>query len=116
HSFGRTTNNPLLTQLKPENEVWINTDVAKEWGLTNGQYIQLENQDGVVGNRVKVKITERVRPDCVFMVHGFGHSQKKLRRSYMKGAGVTPLITRTKTDPIMGGVGIRHNFVTFNLS
>lgn len=116
HSFGRTTNNPLLTQLKPENEVWVNSDVAKEWGLANGQYIQLENQDGVVGNRVKVKITERVRPDCVFMVHGFGHSQKKLRRSYMKGAGVTPLITRTKTDPIMGGVGIRHNFVTFNLS
>jgi thiosulfate reductase/polysulfide reductase chain A len=115
HSFGRTTNNALLTQLKPENEVWINTDVAGEWGLANGQYIQLENQDGVVGNRVKVKITERVRPDCVFMVHGFGHSQKKLKRSYMKGAGVTPLITRTKTDPIMGGVGIRHNFVTFKV-
>jgi thiosulfate reductase/polysulfide reductase chain A len=115
HSFGRTTNNPLLTQLDPENEVWINPDVAREWGIKPGQYIALENQDGVVSNRVKVKVTERIRPDCVFMVHGFGHTQKKLRRSYMKGASVTQLISRTKTDPIMGGVGIRHNFVTFKV-
>lgn len=115
HSFGRTTNNPLLTQLKPENEVWVNVHIAREWGLKNGQYIQLENQDGVVSNKVKVKITQRVRPDAVFMVHGFGHSQKKLRRSYKRGAAVQKLITRTKTDPIMGGVGIRMNFVTFKV-
>lgn len=115
HSFGRTTNNPLLTQLAPENELWVNTDVAKEWGLKNGQYVQLINQDDELGQKVKVKVTERIRPDAVFMVHGFGHNQKKMRRSFNKGAAVQPLITRTKTDPIMGGVGIRHNFVTFKV-
>ncbi|MCP4146704.1 MAG: molybdopterin-dependent oxidoreductase [bacterium] len=112
HSFGRTTNNPILTQLKPENQLWINSDVAKEWSLKNGQTIRLENQDGVVGDPVKVKITERIRTDCVFMVHGFGHKQKKLKRSYNKGASVTDLITRTNTDTVMGGIGIRGNFVT----
>ncbi|MBI4618753.1 MAG: molybdopterin-dependent oxidoreductase [Desulfobacterales bacterium] len=115
HSFGRTANNPLLTQMYPENEIWINTDVSKEWGLKDGQYLKLENQDGVVSNRVKVKVTERIRTDCVYMVHGFGHDQKKLKRSYMKGASDTGLITRTKIDPIMGGVGMRGNFVTFNV-
>jgi thiosulfate reductase / polysulfide reductase chain A len=115
HSFGRTTNNRLLTQLKPENEVWVNVDIAKEWGLKNGQYIRLENQDGAISKPVKVKVTGRVRPDCVFMVHGFGHTQKKLKRSYNKGAAVQTLITRTKTDPIMGAVGIRGNFVTFKV-
>ncbi|RJP58789.1 MAG: nitrate reductase [Deltaproteobacteria bacterium] len=115
HSFGRTTNNPLLTQMDPENEIWINTDVSKEWGLKDGQYLRLENQDGVVSNRVKVKVTERIRTDCVYMVHGFGHDQKKMKRSYMKGASDTGLITRTKVDPIMGGVGMRANFVTFSV-
>ncbi len=112
HSFGRTTNNPILTQLAPENEVWINSDAAKDWGIKNGQYIKLENQDGAACSPVRAKVTQRIRPDCVFMVHGFGHTQKKMRRSFMKGASVTDLITKTKTDPIMGGVGMRVNFVT----
>jgi thiosulfate reductase/polysulfide reductase chain A len=101
--------------MDPENEIWINTDVSKEWGLKDGQYLRLENQDGVVSNRVKVKVTERIRTDCVYMVHGFGHDQKKMKRSYMKGASDTGLITRTKVDPIMGGVGMRANFVTFSV-
>ncbi|MFH2012993.1 MAG: molybdopterin-dependent oxidoreductase [Pseudomonadota bacterium] len=115
HSFGRTTNNPLLTQMDPENEIWVNKDVSKEWGLKDGQYVRLENQDEIVSNKVKVKVTERIRTDCVYMVHGFGHDQKKLRRSYMKGASDDGLITRTKVDPIMGGVAMRGNFVTFKL-
>ncbi|MCP4135786.1 MAG: molybdopterin-dependent oxidoreductase [bacterium] len=112
HSFGRTTNNPILTQVKPENEVWINTSVAKEWSINNGQYIQLKNQDGTISNKVKVRVTERIRPDCVFMVHGFGHTQKKMKRSYNKGADDTALMTKISVDPIMGGNGIRNNFVT----
>lgn len=115
HSFGRTTNNPILTQLDPENEVWINSHVAKEWGLKNGQYIRLENQDNVVAGPVRVKITERIRTDCVYMVHGFGHTQKKMKRSYRKGASVADLITRTKTDPVMGAIGMRMNFVTIKV-
>ena len=29
HTFGRTTNNPLLVDLKEDNEVWINKKVAR---------------------------------------------------------------------------------------
>ncbi len=113
HSFGRTTNNPLLTELKLENEVWIHPKVAREWGIENGEYIRLENQDKVVSNKVKAKVTERIRHDCVYMVHGFGHTQKQMRRSLNRGASDTQLITRVNVDPIMGGTGMRVNFVTF---
>ena len=113
HTFSRTTNNPILTQVKSENEVWISTTVAKEWGLKNGQYVQLENQDGVKSNRIKVKVTQRIRNDCVYMVHGFGHRQKQMSRSYLKGADDNQLITKVLIDPIMGGTGMRGNFVTF---
>ena len=47
------------------------------------------------------------------MVHGFGHADKKLSRTYGRGASDTKLITNVMLDPIMGGTGMRGNFVTF---
>ncbi len=113
HTFGRTTNNPNLNDLMAENEVWINPKVAKEWGIKNREYVVLENQDGAICNKVRAKVTERIRHDCVYMVHGFGHTQKQMARSFNKGANDTDLISRINVDPIMGGTGMRVNFVTF---
>ena len=113
HTFGRTTNNPILNDLMDENLVWINPKVAKEWDIKNGEYLILENQDGKKSNKVKAKVTERIRHDCVFMVHGFGHSRKQMRRNYLRGADDQGLISKVKLDPIMGGTGMRVNFVTF---
>nr|HPM88376.1 molybdopterin dinucleotide binding domain-containing protein [Bacteroidales bacterium] len=114
HTFSRTANNPNLTDLMDENSLWVNPGVAKEWGLTSGQYIYLENQDGKRSEfPIKVRVTERIRWDSVYMVHGFGHDQKKLKRCYGKGASDTNLITKVLVDPIMGGTGMRGNFVTF---
>jgi thiosulfate reductase / polysulfide reductase chain A len=36
-----------------------------------------------------------------------------MRKTYLRGADDTGLITRVKVDPIMGGTGMRGNFVTF---
>ena len=80
--------------------------------MKSGDYVRLKNQDGVVSNRVKVKSTQRIRPDCVFMVHGFGHTAKTWRFPRGKGASDAQLITRYETDPIMGGTGMNVNFVT----
>ncbi len=114
HTFSRTSNNPNLVDLMEENTVWVNPKVAKEWDLKNGQPVYLENQDGVVSEfPVKVRVTERVRFDSVYIVHGFGHANKKLSRAYGKGVSDSQLITRVLVDPIMGGTGMRGNFVTF---
>jgi thiosulfate reductase/polysulfide reductase chain A len=114
HTFGRTSNNPNLTDLMSENKVWINPKVAREWGLKNDQEIWLKNQDEAVTDfPVKVRITERIRWDSVYIIHGFGHTQKQMTRCYGKGASDTRLLTKVLTDPIMGGTGMRGNFVTF---
>lgn len=113
HTFGRTTNNPLLFELMPENAVWINPLVASQWKLQNGDYVQLKNQDGVVSNKVRVRVTERTGPNAVFIVHGFGHTAKGLRLASGVGADDAGLMTNVKVDPIMGGTGMRSNFVTF---
>jgi len=114
HTFSRTSNNPNLTDLMHENSVWINPKVAKEWGINSGQMIWLKNQDGIVSDfPVKVRVTERIRWDSVYMVHGFGHTRKQMKRCFGKGVSDTQMITHILVDPIMGGTGMRGNFVTF---
>ena len=114
HTFSRTANNPNLVALMPENSVWINPGVAKIWGIKKDQYVWLKNQDGAISNfAVKVRTTERIRWDSVYIVHGFGHHHKPLRFAYGRGVNDTELITNVMLDPIMGGTGMRGNFVTF---
>jgi thiosulfate reductase/polysulfide reductase chain A len=80
--------------------------------LEPDQEVWLRNQDGVVSKfPIKVRITERIRYDSVYMVHGFGKSNKLLTNAYGKGASDSDLITNVKIDPIMGGTGMRENFV-----
>jgi len=114
HTFSRTANNRNLVALMPENSVWVNPQVAELWGLKKDQYVWLKNQDGVISNfLVKVRITERIRWDSVYIVHGFGHHHKPLTYAFGRGVNDTELITSIKIDPIMGGTGMRGNFVTF---
>ena len=113
HTFSRTANNPNLNDLKKENDLWVNPKVARILGLKTGQYVWLKNQDDVTSTfSIKVRVTERVRWDSVYMVHGFGHDNKKLTRAYAKGINDTQLISKVVVDPIMGGTGMRGNFVT----
>ena len=116
HTFSRTVNNPNLSDLMSENALWVNPKTAKEQGLETGKEIYLENQDGVVsGFPVKVRVTERIRWDSVYMVHGFGNNNKELK-SHGRGASDSELITNVMVDPVMGGTGMRGNFVKFRLS
>jgi thiosulfate reductase / polysulfide reductase chain A len=117
HTFGRTTNNRFLSQVYDENEVWINADVLAampefaDLPLEDGERVVLENQDGVRSDPVKLKVTQRIRGDCVYMVHGYGHTAKGLKFAHKRGASDSQLMTRYKVDPIMGGTGMNVNFV-----
>ena len=112
HSFSRTQTNPVLRDAMAENEVWVNAWAGARLGVKSGDYVRLRNQDGILSNRVKARVTEAIRPECVYMVHGFGHTSRGLRSAYGKGASDAQLITRYETDPLMGGTGMNVNFVT----
>jgi thiosulfate reductase/polysulfide reductase chain A len=111
HTFSRTQNTPVLNELMPENEVWVNDESAASLGLKHGDKVMLENQDGAKSGPIKVKATPRIRKDCVFIVHGFGHDAPGLSRANKQGASDTALQTKYKLDPISGGAGLRINFV-----
>lgn len=112
HTFSRTQTNPLLHDLMPENEIWVNARTAATLGIKNRDYVKLKNQDGIVSNRIRVKATRRIREDTLYMVYGFGHTNKMLKTAYLKGASAAGLNTRYATDPIMGATSIHGNFVS----
>jgi thiosulfate reductase/polysulfide reductase chain A len=114
HTFSRTIGNPRLNQLMPENAVWVNAAEARRLGLATGDRVRLRNQDGVVSDPVVVQATERIRPECVYMVHGFGSTSKAWKLAYRKGASTAQLASRYKVDPLMGGTSIHSNFVTLD--
>lgn len=115
HTFSKTQSNPVLADMMSENELWVNADLAERYGIKNGDSIKLKNQDGVVSDPIKVKATERIRQDCVYMVHGFGQKSRQLRSTYKKGASDAELVTKYNTDPLMGGTAMNVNFVTFEM-
>ena len=112
HTFGRTINNPLLFELMPENSVWVHPAAAAKLSLSSGQYVRLKNPAGAQSNRVRVRVTQRIRPDSVFLVHGFGHTDPRLRLARGAGADDAGLMHNVKIDPVTGGTGMRASFVT----
>ena len=85
-TFSRTTNNRFLAQVYSTNDVWVNAGRARELGLSNGDMVVLVNQDGARTTPLPLRATERIRPDCVFMVHGYGHTSKGLEFARGRGA------------------------------
>ena len=87
HTFGGTINNPLLFELMPENTVWVHPAAAALHGVATGDYVELANPEGRRSNRVRVRVTQRIRPDSIFIVHGYGHTDRRQRLAHGVGTG-----------------------------
>ena len=111
-TFGRTANNRRLGELSHGERLWLNASAAARLGIHNGDRVRMTNQDGVRSEPIEVKVTERIRADCVFMPHGWGHTAKGLRYANGRGVDDGSMITRINIDPVMGGTGMRGNFVS----
>jgi thiosulfate reductase/polysulfide reductase chain A len=110
HTFGRTANNRFLASVYAENELWVPAGIAKERGLQMGEEVVLVGRDGTKTLPIKVRVTQRIRPDCVYMTHGFGHTAQGLRFAKGKGADDNQ-VAGSEVDPIMGGTGMNATFV-----
>ena len=83
HTQGHTVNNPLLHEQMPENVLWLNKGVGERMKIADGELVEVSS-NGHAG-RIKVKLTEFMHPDAVFMVHGFGHVLPVESRACGKG-------------------------------
>lgn len=112
HTQGHTVNNVLLHERMSENTVWINTKRAEELGIENDEYVMV----GSNGHRGKIRafVTDFVHPECVFMIHGFGHTLSVESRAKGKGLADNELMPKgiKKYDKCGGAVAMQEHFVS----
>jgi thiosulfate reductase/polysulfide reductase chain A len=101
-------NNEWLHERAPENRLWIHRDVAAARGIVDGTLVRVRSRIGEV--RVRAFVTDRIRPDCVHLPHGFGHTNPELRFAAGRGASDQDLI-EPKWDRISGNAALHETFV-----
>ena len=60
--------------------------------------------------KLKARVTEESRPDCVFMLHGFGKKSKLQSLVYNVGASDAVLL-ETAWDKVSGNAAFHETFV-----
>jgi thiosulfate reductase / polysulfide reductase chain A len=113
HTHGHTTNNPLLSELMPENTLWINTKKAKAMGIASGDLVEVAAADQSYRATVAAHVTEFIHPDAVFTVHGFGREIPRQTRNFMAGLSDQKLMVGKLDDwdQAGGGVNLCEAFV-----
>ena len=93
----------------PEGRLWLHPDPARSRGIVDGDSVRVKSPVGQV--EVRVSVTERIRPDCVYLPHGFGHLSPMLTRVHGSGACDADLIV-SREDKISGNAVMHETFVT----
>ncbi len=107
-THGTTQNNPFLHDLMAENALWLHPDEARRLGLRDGAPVRVRSSVGE--ERLCLKVTEKIRPDCVYMDHGFGVLSRGLSRIHGRGASDAALL-EDHVEPISGNVALHQTFV-----
>jgi thiosulfate reductase/polysulfide reductase chain A len=103
-----TGNNMMLRSLMPENYLWINKRVAKERGIEFGDAIEVSSSVGKV--EIKAYPTEKIAPNQVFFIHGFGQESESLTWAYKNGANDNTVIEDIK-EPVYGAAAMHETNV-----
>jgi len=90
HKMTQTQNNPLLMEVYPENHATMNVKLGEELGIRDGDEVYVESRVGRI--KLKARLIEGIRPDCVQVVHGFGHWSRDLSLAHQAGANDGDLI------------------------
>ncbi|SNR76419.1 monomeric thiosulfate reductase apoprotein [Humidesulfovibrio mexicanus] len=115
HTQGHTVNNPLLFELMPENVLWINKTKAKAMGIEHMDMVEVASvAPGGTPGTLRAYVTEFVHPECVFTIHGFGHTLPVESRAKGRGVSDNELMPGgfARWDRAGGAVSMQENYVT----
>ena len=104
-----STNNTLLWELEQENSLWIHPDSARQLGIQDGQLVEVRSTAG--SGRLKARITDRTRPDTVYMDTGYGVISKGLSKIYGRGACIAEVL-EDSADDISGNMAMHETIVS----
>jgi len=94
-----TTNNMMLRDLIPTNYIWINKRVAEQKGIEFADTVEVKSRVGKI--HLRAYPTEKIAPNQIFMLHGFGGSSQDMEMAYGNG-GNDAAIIEDKIEPVYG--------------
>ncbi len=103
-----TSNNRMLLNLVPENFAWINKRTAEKMGIKFGDKIEVASKVGKT--TIKAYPTEKIGPDTLFFIHGFGNYSEALTRAYHNG-GNDAAIIEDSIEPMHGASCLHDTIV-----
>jgi len=112
HTQGHTVNNPFLFEQMPENVLWLNKKMGENMRIGEGEEVEISANGH--SSRIKVKLTEFIHPEAVFMVHGFGHMLPVESRAFGRGAADNAFMHGGLEiwDQAGGALALQEHFVT----
>lgn len=118
HTHGHTINNPLLSELMPENSLWINTRAANKLGINEGDLVDVTAEDGSYSGTIHANVTDFIHPEAVFTVHGFGRQIPLQNRAYHAGLSDQKLMSGKLDDwdQAGGAINLCESFVVVRRS
>jgi thiosulfate reductase/polysulfide reductase chain A len=109
YTHANSTSNPWLFDFAPENRLWLHPASAQSAGVADGDLVEVASRVGSA--QLRATVTQEIRPDCVFMLHGFGKRSPWLKRAYNRG-GSDSAILETAWDKVSGNAAMHETFVT----
>jgi len=110
HAFfthANTSNYPWLNSFAPENTLWIHPQPAHTLGINDADYVEVASSVGTA--KLRAQVTPKIRPDCVFLQHGYGKRSGWQR--FAKSGGCDAQILETAWDKVSGGAAMHETFV-----
>jgi len=109
-----TADNPLLERVTRKNymRIWIHTSRAAKLGVTDGDFVEVCS---ILGKcyKMRVHVTERIRPDTAFLVNAYGLESPRLR--FAPGPNETVpynKIVPPEIDPVVGSAILGDTIVS----
>jgi thiosulfate reductase/polysulfide reductase chain A len=109
HTHARTQDNVWTADFMRENVLWIHPEPAKKRGIKEGDVVKVTDRKGRT-EKIKAKVTVRIRKDTIFMVHGFGHWDKRMTTANGQGAADSNLASY-EVDKHIGSMSMGMSLV-----
>jgi thiosulfate reductase/polysulfide reductase chain A len=111
HTHVSTQNVEYLNELCAENVLWINAAKAAALGIADKSMVQIASSRHT--GKIRAHVTDMIHPDCVFLLHGFGHQAQRAARSYNRGVSDAAL-QENLFDKVGGSPAYHDTFVNVN--
>lgn len=111
HSHSVTANNPyLMAMTKKYNGewMWMNRSRAEQLGIKHGDTVTVESS--VARKKARVKVTELLHPDCVWIANSYGNFSEKQQIGYGIGVNFNDFL-EVQVEPMAGGTNSQEVIV-----